>query len=61
MKDRIKDKDLQLSKLEQERNASQKAFQKQLQEKDAAWTEKLENFEQEKQDQLRKLEERVKK
>ena len=57
----MKDKDLQLSKLEQERNASQKAFQKQLQEKDAAWTEKLDNFEQEKQDQLRKLEERVKK
>ena len=57
----MKDKDLQLSKLEQERNASFKAFQKQLQEKDAAWTEKLDNFEQEKQDQLRKLEERVKK
>ena len=57
----MKDKDLQLSKLEQERNASQKAFQKQLQEKVAAWTEKLDNFEQEKQDQLRKLEERVKK
>lgn len=57
----MKDKDLQLSKLEQERNASQKAFQKQLQEKDAAWTAKLDNFEQEKQDQLRKLEEKVKK
>ena len=57
----MKDKDLQLSKLEQERNASQKAFQKQLQEKVAAWTEKLDNFEQEKQDKLRKLEERVKK
>ncbi len=44
----MKEKDLQLSKLEQENNASQKAFQKQLQEKDATWTEKLVKFEQEK-------------